>query len=236
MKGVEELKLTSGEYKIIKLGTFRCNCYVIQFRKVNILVDTSVKLERKLLLHGLAKNSIHTLDGIFITHNHWDHIQCANWLSKRFGCKVYLSPLSVYNVGLGYSTLPKGTGFISKIEYVLATKLMKVYNFCLYEPCRKVARLTPQLLEQFLGKGVTMLETPGHTEDSISFLVNGRVALVGDAMVNEFGRIYPPFAECENKIKESWKVLVSSGARVFLPGHGKPVGIRALRKGIRDGR
>ncbi len=42
----KKMELKTGKYKVIKLGTIRCNCYVIQYEDINILIDTSVKLER----------------------------------------------------------------------------------------------------------------------------------------------------------------------------------------------
>jgi glyoxylase-like metal-dependent hydrolase (beta-lactamase superfamily II) len=67
----------------------------------------------------------------------------------------------------------------------------------------------------------SVLETPGHTNGSISVLLKDGAVLVGDLAFNLTSKLFPIFAESPTKVWESWKKLTDSGAREIYPGHGK---------------
>ncbi|WP_342759265.1 ABC-2 transporter permease [Kineothrix sedimenti] len=46
------------------------------------------------------------------------------------------------------------------------------------------------MVKFYLDELAELLETPRHTDDSVSVSLGGQIALVGDAMVNTFGNIY----------------------------------------------
>ena len=65
------------------------NCVYIGDKDTNILIDAGIS--RKRIVDGL--NAIGTrpeeLDGIFVTHEHIDHIQGISMMVKMFGTPVY---------------------------------------------------------------------------------------------------------------------------------------------------
>ena len=71
-----------------------------------------------------------------------------------------------------------------------------------------------------------IIHTPGHTTGSVSVLLDGGEAIVGDLAMNGFpmrrGAGMPIFGNSEREIKQSWKKLVDAGASVIYPGHGDP--------------
>ena len=79
-----------------------------------------------------------------------------------------------------------------------------------------------------------VIYTPGHSSGSISLLLDTGDAFVGDLAMNVFptriGPGMPIFAENVNALKESWRLLLSSGAKQIYPAHGKPFNADVLEK------
>ena len=71
-----------------------------------------------------------------------------------------------------------------------------------------------------------VIHTPGHTAGSVSILLAGGDAIVGDLAMNGFpmrrGAGMPIFGNSESEIKQSWKKLLDAGASFIYPGHGDP--------------
>ena len=65
------------------------NCVYIGDKDTNILIDAGIS--RKRIVEGLNAISVRPeeLDGIFVTHEHIDHIQGISMMVKMFGTPVY---------------------------------------------------------------------------------------------------------------------------------------------------
>jgi glyoxylase-like metal-dependent hydrolase (beta-lactamase superfamily II) len=83
--------------------------------------------------------------------------------------------------------------------------------------------LTDSIVKFYLGKQAALLKTPGHSADSIAIVLGRSIALVGDAMVNVEGMLYPPFADEPEAVLTSWKTLLETNCEVFCPAHGAPL-------------
>ena len=75
-----------------------------------------------------------------------------------------------------------------------------------------------------LGTDSYIIDTPGHTNGSVSLIIDNQHAFVGDTM---FGfmkeRIIPGFANDIPELMRSWQILADTGCQFFYPGHGKPI-------------
>lgn len=71
------------------------------------------------------------------------------------------------------------------------------------------------------------IPTPGHTCGSVSLIVDGEIAVVGDAMVGRRS-IFPPFADDVPELVRSWQKLLDTGCGLFLPAHGRAKGRETL--------
>jgi glyoxylase-like metal-dependent hydrolase (beta-lactamase superfamily II) len=70
-----------------------------------------------------------------------------------------------------------------------------------------------------------------HSEDSISFLVDNEIAIVGDVMFGVIkNSIFPPFADKTDKMIKSWNRLLITDCIIFLPGHGNEIKRELLKK------
>ena len=71
---------------------------------------------------------------------------------------------------------------------------------------------------------IELIATPGHSDDSISVIVNNEIGLVGDTMFGVFkSSIFPPFADNPDEMVESWEKLFDTNCHTFLPGHGSEI-------------
>jgi glyoxylase-like metal-dependent hydrolase (beta-lactamase superfamily II) len=76
-----------------------------------------------------------------------------------------------------------------------------------------------------------IIETAGHSNDSISIIADEEIAIVGDAMFGVFpNSVFPPYADDASKMVENWGKLLNTDCRIFLPGHGSEVKKELLQK------
>jgi hydroxyacylglutathione hydrolase len=92
-------------------------------------------------------------------------------------------------------------------------------------------------LEQIgIDLGGTIIETPGHSIDSISILFDDGDCIVGDAAANflQFaGTKYCVIYICDiDEYYKSWGKIISKNAKQILPAHGKAFLVEELKKNI----
>jgi glyoxylase-like metal-dependent hydrolase (beta-lactamase superfamily II) len=81
-----------------------------------------------------------------------------------------------------------------------------------------------------------IIETPGHTIDSISVLLDDGNCFVGDAAANLLrfaGTKYCVIGICDlEEYYRSWQRILEEGAKHIFPAHGKPFAAEKLRENI----
>lgn len=80
--------------KFICLGSGSSgNCYYLSTEQAHILVDAGVGI--RLLKKHMKDYAIplESIDGVFITHDHADHIKSVGYLAHDFGTKIYCTSL-----------------------------------------------------------------------------------------------------------------------------------------------
>ena len=222
------------DYRLMQLSTFRCNCFVLQYKGYNTLIDTSAKYEVSTLLKDLKRKGILHIDALVLTHNHFDHVANGARIQSIFGCPAYIEDGGVACLKLGRCSNPKGTGPWTKLLCGLISlnpfKRVKSLEPTEFHPYKEVRSIDDLETTGFLGPEVYILKTPGHTSDNISLILNNEVALVGDAVFNLAGMIYPPFADDEILVRDSWAKLLDTGCKTFYPSHGASVSFELLKK------
>ena len=77
------------------------------------------------------------------------------------------------------------------------------------------------------GEGLTVMETPGHTDGSIALLYGGRFLFVGDALRGDNdGGAQPPSEAMTYDMARAWdsvRRLAQVPCDIMLPGHGRPI-------------
>jgi glyoxylase-like metal-dependent hydrolase (beta-lactamase superfamily II) len=68
----------------IKVGLLRCNCYLLEKNHEYLLIDPGDDYDKiKEFING--KNIV----GVLLTHNHFDHVACADNLKEDYNLKIY---------------------------------------------------------------------------------------------------------------------------------------------------
>ena len=68
-----------------------------------------------------------------------------------------------------------------------------------------------------------IIDTPGHTADSISLLIDDGVLFCGDSAMNGFPSTHKItiFAESKLEFIQSWKTIINTKPKMIYPGHGE---------------
>ncbi len=204
---------------IARLLAGRSNVFLVSRDGRHVLVDTSPAWRWKKLQRRLRRMGIASLDALVLTHAHFDHAGSAARLRKEFAAPVIVHRAEAEALANGESVLPDGTNRLAGFLVARLGRLAAGHARC--APCRADVLAGERLDLHEYGIDAWVLHTPGHTAGSQSVIVDGEVALVGDAMFGVFpGTAFPPFACDAEQLVASWGRLLDTGCRVFLPGHG----------------
>ncbi len=151
---------------------------------------------------------------VLITHTHPDHAGLAQTVKRWSGARLLIHAKQIV--------------FLPQLEAFFAAKGG-------YEPIRVEARdvvLTAgnRPVLDALGIDGEVIETPGHSDDSVSLVLDSGLAFTGDLHL-------PQFAVDEAAAvltRASWQRLLEHGARVFYPAHGSHFTARVVQQALAD--
>jgi hydroxyacylglutathione hydrolase len=211
------MEIMPGVHKID--GVSGANCYLVTSEADMVLIDTgmrgsSEKVERYLM--GLGKSSS-DIKYIFITHADPDHISGATGIKKLTGAKLVIHTGEVPALaGDSSSRLRNKSTFMKILSRILSTLIR-------FPPA------VPDIVlkEDTVIAGFTILNTPGHSDGSISIYQPGKVIFVGDALTADAKgnpkRPMKALAADMVQAKDSVKMIARLEFDTLLVGHGAPV-------------
>jgi hydroxyacylglutathione hydrolase len=218
-------------HKIIRVLSGRSNAYLILNGNTAILVDTGKKTAFRKLSEKLDTLSVstETLSYLILTHTHFDHCQSAKRIAEKSDCRIIVSGHAADSIKNGYTKLPEGTFLPTKLLAKLGQFIGK--NRFGYEPFQPGIFVNGDYDLKVSTGNIKIIETTGHSDDSVSVVVDNEIAIVGDAMFGIFKKsIFPPYADDTAKMIESWGKLLQTDCQVFLPGHGRAIKRILLQK------
>lgn len=188
--------------KIFNLTCKMTNCYLIESNCGWIMIDTDFPDTLNPLMHLLKQQDIKISDikYLIVTHFHPDHAGIAQDL-KNLGIKLIIHECQV-------SFVDKLNNFFKNNSKVKFTDIVSEDNIVISD---KESR-------KFLkGIGIEgeIIQTPGHTDDSISLIIDGCCAFTGD--LPEFGLME---AYNDQTMKDSWKSIKNYKTTKIYPAHG----------------
>lgn len=217
--------------KVISIPASGANLYLIKNGKESVLVDAGPPNKGKWILKQLKSYGFNPEDIILIvvTHCHYDHVGSLDYLKRKTGAKVLVHENEANHLHSGYLDLPNGTNpFTKSIVWIVKTFFSSMGKYAPVEPDIVISkRYDPEIdgLDAFI------IPTPGHTDGSLSLILENTIAFVGDAAFNIMGAgVYPPFANEPDKLMESWESLLQTHIKYIYPGHGKMFKIEKLSK------
>ena len=180
-------------------GPIGTNTYVVYNEISNkaFIVDPAGEVE---LLKGFLNDNKLTLEAVLLTHGHYDHILAVADFQK-LGAKVYMHPSDVDKIK--HQNIPGFESYGITIPQFTPDVLVHdndVLNICGYK--------------------IKVMHTPGHSEGSVSYILDN-IIFCGDTIFRaSYGRCDFPDGSI-NKIKKSIKRLLSlEGDYVIYSGHG----------------
>ena len=225
-------------FQILNLGNRIVNNWIYPISQGYVLIDTGYENGYFRLKEKLASNHINIKDirYIFLTHAHDDH---AGFLNDILNECPNLHVIASYK---SLETLYKGQnsfdGGCTSMLALIFCNIMKIFG----KGAHKFPPLNPCYENRFLllsddnhedlGRrlGGTIVDTPGHTSDSISLYLNNRVLFCGDAAMNGFPSLNKVtiWVENINNFHSSWKKIIYLKPTMVYPGHGKPFRYKEL--------
>jgi glyoxylase-like metal-dependent hydrolase (beta-lactamase superfamily II) len=190
-------------HEILPVGVLRCNCSIFgdETSREAIVIDPGDDIEE--VLATLAKHQLR-VKAVVITHAHIDHIGGAQKLKAATGAPVYMNARDQEL----YNHLDVQAGWLG-VETPERTKIEV--------NAREGDTLTLGPAE------FQILETPGHTQGSISLLIPAENKLIaGDTLfLDSIGRTDLPGGDLRQILRSIQdKLLPLDDGVVVIPGHG----------------
>jgi len=218
--------------------------FLLKYSEGYFLIDTSFSNEYENLKERIKSTNVEIPDinYILLTHYHNDHSGSAAmlrddadariiahenaipWLEKGDGTvqanwvniriKILFSITELFSRGMQDDSFPP--------------VLMEDDDIVIYGDDNKILRN--------IGIPGKILCTPGHSNDSISLVLDDGRAFIGDIAVDFpkfLGTYYrPALVENMNQVLESWKKIVDAGAKTIYPAHGPSFVVECLMSAI----
>ena len=241
--------------KIIELKLSVTNCFLIKTHKKYILIDTGYEYEWELFCERLKEVSVSLseISHIILTHHHDDHCGLLHKiLEKNNDVKIVMSYFAKDLLLKGENDRTHGGGLVNKrIKLLLYLKQFYI-SMVLKKPVNRKDNLKfppykvrendilvseeKTLKEIGIELNGKMIETPGHSIDSISVLFDDGDCIVGDAAANflQFAgtKYCVIFISDIHEYYKSWRKIISEKAQRIFPAHGKPFAVEKLVKNI----
>ena len=210
---------THSGYKITQVLAGRSNVFLLTNGEKNILVDTSPGNRWRKLDKRLQGLHIDHIDYLILTHSHYDHAGNAARLRDCYKAQVIIHKSEAAYLLSGKNSLVNGTNMLT---YYMVQALMKPFGkMVFYKPCQYDILVDSTYDLKNAGFNAYILHTPGHSDGSMSVIVDDEIALVGDCMFGVFkGSAFPPFALNTGQMVDSWGKLLHTACSLFLPSHG----------------
>jgi glyoxylase-like metal-dependent hydrolase (beta-lactamase superfamily II) len=232
------MKSSATRYKKIRLGLG--HAYLVAAERGCILIDAGSANQQQAFVRHLAKQRISAdeIGLIVITHAHFDHVGGLRAIKALCQCPVAVHEKERQLLSEGRMIVPPGTSFFGKAVSYVGNKFMR--SLLWFFPVEPDIIISEDFSLESFGMPGKIIPTQGHTEGSLSVLMPTGEAFVGDLAANYLpfglGPILPPFADNVPELLANWDTLLSSGAKVICPAHGKPFPAALLQRKLREKR
>jgi hydroxyacylglutathione hydrolase len=205
----------------IKLGVV--NSFIIQGEK-SVIVDTGYPGNGNRILRHLSANAVNIADIslIIITHAHTDHYGSAAELRILTRAPVAVHKADTNDIRQGLYRIGSPAGLSGQIIKRLFIRTEVVTS----QPLEPNIILEDDTNLQEFGVEGSIISTPGHTPGSVSVVLDGGDAIVGDLLMG--GLVFrrtphlPMFVSDMVELKKSIARLAQLSPGIVFASHGGP--------------
>jgi glyoxylase-like metal-dependent hydrolase (beta-lactamase superfamily II) len=184
---------------IVNVGYDSTNYYVIETERTRLLVDVGFPNTLPKLRHALRRTGVEleAISHLLATHYHPDHAGLAQEL-KQQGVKLIVLEQQVAAIPL--------LGRHMKPEYH--------YREISLDDAVTISVAQSRAFLRGIGIDGEILGTPGHSDDSVSLVLDAGMAFTGD--------LPPPFMAPDDSgaVERSWAAIRACNVHTVYPGHG----------------
>ncbi len=214
--------------------------YLLKLKDGYLLVDTSwpgryKRFKRKIKKYNLQVTDIKYL---LLTHTHTDHTGFANNLLKDSGAKLIVHENAVPLLRKGVmESEAEPTNRFMRVMFRFVHKLVATtYPGITIEENRIITIKKDEdiPIPKEIGLKGKIIATFGHTNDSISLILEDGKGFIGDLCTNNIWLFIglgqkPPLNVGKDIVLKSWEKLVVNGVKKIYPAHGKPFLVEKLK-------
>jgi glyoxylase-like metal-dependent hydrolase (beta-lactamase superfamily II) len=169
---------------------------------------------------------------IILTHGDFDHVGSARDIKLLTSANIAIHENDRLNFENALYNFPPGTTLWGRLLRFVLNPILKISLKFPGDKSDIVLDNSDYPLYDF-GINGKIVYTPGHTEGSVSVLLESGEAFVGCLAHNNLPfRLKPGlpiFAEDIEKVKESWKSIIQQGAKTIYPAHGDPFPVDVIK-------
>ena len=182
------------------VGAFQENTYLLvdDGARRAVLIDPGAEPERR---RAAVRESGATLDAIWVTHPHVDHVGAIAGIKRELDVPIYMHP-------------------DSQALYVRASEQGEVYGLRVEQPPPAERTLREGDTAVVGGYEFAVFDAPGHAPGHVVLHGNG-VAFVGDCLfAGSIGRTDLPMSNAPDLVRSLERISQLPDETVVFPGHG----------------
>ncbi len=218
------------------------NTYLYPVEDGYVMIDTGYQNGFKRCMKKLRNHhiSVEDVKYIFLTHAHDDHAGFINeMIRENKNIKIVMSDKGIDVLRKGQNSFEGGCSGKQSYLFCLFMKILGKGQHT-FPPIKKeyednllfISDENKAEIEQQLNGRI--IETAGHTEDSISLLTKEGNLFCGDAAMNGFPSKHnlTIWIESKEQYRLSWQKMMKLNPGKIYPAHGKPFERERLEKNI----
>lgn len=178
----------------VTTGKGSSTAFLVLGKDKSALIDCGMAYSASNLISNIQQviNNGRKLDYILLSHSHYDHVGSVPYLRKVWPDVKVLAAEYAQNIFTKRSALKTIKELGNQAALYFGSSSLIDYDDNLMKVDYKISE--GDVLD-LGGISITVLETPGHTKCSLSFIVNNEIIFACETtgVISKSGRIYPAF-------------------------------------------